>query len=243
MDKTFSSASTKSAQSNSDFSIHENSKSSFSPQLKEKKRKSKKTLQSQKSFKYRNLIKKMKTHCIKVLEKLIKSCLVFPSSFSLYNLKSKSGRLLFRYFKSDISKNKNKILMNTTINFLLERFLGSKNFAHLLIKEEMKHLYNYLINIQWRQFIFFVKYHSFDLVNPYFNETSNLLNRNNINILLNYISSEQDNTIFFDKRTINTEYLTFIKEISPIVQNNKLINNDVINGNFKNFLCSFKSFN
>ena len=27
--------------------------------------------------------------------------------------------------------------MNATINFLLERFLGSKNFTHLLIKEEI----------------------------------------------------------------------------------------------------------
>lgn len=209
----------------------------------ERKSKKKKVVQSQKSFKYRNLIKKLKTYCIKIFEKLIKTCLTYPQTFSLYNIKSKQSRLFFRYFKSDISKQKNKILMNTQLKYLLSKFIGNASLSKLQIKSEMRNLFNYLTNIKWKEFLFLFKYDPNNIMLPYIVTNSVLINQDNLNILYDYIYSEQENPSNCAKRTINADYLTFINEIPSKNEEDTDLNDGSITNNFKSFLINFRSFN
>ena len=67
-----------------------NSTDSTRTELQPKKKVQKiKKAKAKQSFKYRNFIKKFKTHCTKILEKVIRSTLVNPKTFSLYNIKEK----------------------------------------------------------------------------------------------------------------------------------------------------------
>ena len=242
MEKSLSIDSTYSTESIRQREQNESKQSSLRTKKRERKSKKKKVCQSQKSFKYRNLIKKLKTHCIKIFEKIIKTCLRYPHTFSLYNLKSKQSRLFFRYFKSDISKQKNKILMNTQIKYLLSKFIGQATLSNLQIKSEMKNLFNYLTNLRWKEFLFLLKYDPNNLMLPYLVKNSVLINVDNLNILYDYIYSEQENPSNCAKRTINAEYLAFIKEIPSQNEEDIDLNDFSITSNFKSFLLNFSSF-
>ena len=145
-----------------------------------------KKAKSKQSFKYRNFIKKFKTHCIKMLEKLIKICLANPKTFSLYNLKEKQARFFFRYFKSDISRKKNSVLLNAPMNYLLERFVGKEALNKLKVKKEKLCLCNYITHINWKEFVLLIKYDPLNIISPYKKEFP-LLNKTNVDIFLSNI--------------------------------------------------------
>ena len=243
MEKSLSIDSTNSTESLRQKKQDEISPLSLTHKKRERKTKKKKVVQSQKSFKYRNLIKKLKTHCIKIFEKIIKTCLIYPNTFSLYNIKSKQARLFFRYFKSDISKQKNKILMNTQLKYLLSKFIGNASFSKLKSKLEMNNLFNYLTNIKWKQFLLLFKYDPNNILLPYIVNNSVLINQNNLNILYDYIYSEEECPSNCSKRTINADYLAFINAIPSQQEDNQDLNDFTISCNFKSFLMNFRTFN
>ena len=243
MEKSLSIDSTYSTESPRQKKTDESKVLSLTHKKRERKTKKKKVIQSQKSFKYRNLIKKLKTHCIKIFEKIIKTCLIYPHTFSLYNIKPKQSRLFFRYFKSDISKQKNKILMNTQLKYLLSKFIGNASFSKLEIKSEMEALFNYLTNIKWKQFLLLFKYDPNSILLPYIINNFVLINPNNLNILYDYIYSEEENTSNCAKRTINAEYQAFINAIPSQNEDSTDLNDYAITSNLKSFLINFRAFN
>ena len=151
-----------------------NSTDSTRTELQPKKKVQKiKKAKAKQSFKYRNFIKKFKTHCTKILEKVIRSTLVNPKTFSLYNIKEKKARFFFRYFKSDISRKKNSVLLNSPINYLLEQFIGKRALNHLKVKTEKLNLFNYITHIKWKQFILLIKYDPLNILS--------IVNNNSLN--------------------------------------------------------------
>ena len=208
-------------------------------QPKKKVQKTKKAKAKQ-SFKYRNFIKKFKTHCTKILEKVIQSTLVNPKSFSLYNIKEKKARFFFRYFKSDISRKKNSVLLNSPINYLLEQFIGKKALKKLKVKKENISLFNYITHIQWKQFILLIKYDPLNIISP-FKTNFPLLTIKNVDIFFSNIYVDLNSIEITSKKNVNEKYLSFIREI-PIEEKTNDLNNSSIKENFNEYLNCFFEF-
>ncbi len=207
------------------------------PQKKTKIQKIKK-VKSKQSFKYRNFIKKFKTHCIKILEKLIKSCLLNSKAFTLYNLKEKQARFFFRYFKSDISRKKNSVLLNAPMNYLLEQFLGKEALTKLKVKKDKKCLFTYITHIKWKEFVLLIKYDPLNIISPYRKEFP-LLTKKNVDIFFSNIYIDLKSIEITPKKNVNEEYLSFIKGIS-LNENNNDVHNNSIKAQFNEYMnCCF----
>ena len=108
-------------------------------------------------FKHRNLIKKVKTNCINVYEKIINSCLNLTQPlFSLGSGKNKRKRDVLRYFKCDISKLRNYLLLNIPMKNIISLFSDFQlNENYIIEKKRMK--LNMLLNITWKDFMLCLK--------------------------------------------------------------------------------------
>lgn len=212
--------------------------------LARRKKKRKTFFKRQKVFKYRNLIKKIKTHCIKVYEKALKKCLVNPTMLSFYNIKSTKSRTLFRYFKSDISKEKNIILLQSPLKSLLTEFLGKEKLEKLNVKVHKRNLFNFLLNLRWKEFIVFIKNRNREIFNDEKEVSNNyLLSRENVNIFLDYIYRTNIKKGADKKEgTENNYYKEFISKLTLEQGTQKNINNQYINNEFSGYLCNFKNF-
>ncbi len=122
-----------------------------------KKVKNKIILSSRTYFKHRNLIKKVKINCINIYEKLLNSCLnVEKSIFNIGVPKKKKVRDVLRYFKSDISKYRNNLLLQIPMNDLISLFCNFAFLDEYIIREKKLKL-NFLLNITWKEFILYLK--------------------------------------------------------------------------------------
>ena len=199
---------------------------------------------SQKSFIYRNLIKKIKTRCIKHYEKSISKCIINPQKFSFYNLEELNARTIFRFFKSDISKHKNRILLNTSMKTFLRKFIGKSNLINLNIKETHKHTFNMLNNITWKEFMCCLKYNIKTIIFLPLDKDNIVINKENFNIFFDYIDPTKEKYSYIKKKTWNKKYLHFIEQLE---KDNTLINSNDINEiesnkSFQQFLFSFNTF-
>ena len=218
-----------------------NSTDSTRTELQPKKKVQKiKKAKAKQSFKYRNFIKKFKTHCTKILEKVIRSTLVNPKTFSLYNIKEKKARFFFRYFKSDISRKKNSVLLNSPINYLLEQFIGKRALNHLKVKTEKLNLFNYITYIKWKQFILLIKYDPLNILSQFKNDFP-LLTIKNVDIFFSNIYVDPNATEITSKKNVNEKYLSFIREI-PLEEKNNDVNNNSLNENFNEYMSCFFQF-
>ena len=122
-----------------------------------KKVKNKIILSSRTYFKHRNLIKKVKINCINIYEKLLNSCInVEKSIFNIGVPKKKKVRDVLRYFKSDISKYRNNLLLQIPMNDLISLFCNFEFLDEYIIREKKLKL-NFLLNITWKEFILYLK--------------------------------------------------------------------------------------
>ena len=125
-----------------------------------KKIKNKIVMSSRTYFKHRNLIKKVKINCINIYEKLLNSCLnIEKSVFSIGVPKKKKERDVLRYFKSDISKLRNNLLLPIPMIDLISLFCNFKFLDEYILKYKKEKL-NFLLNITWKEFILYIKYNS-----------------------------------------------------------------------------------
>ncbi len=108
-------------------------------------------------FKHRNLIKKVKTNCINVYEKIINSCLNLTQPlFSLGNGKNKRKRDVLRYFKCDISKLRNFLLLNIPMKNIISLFSDFQlNENYIIEKKRLK--LQLLLNMTWKDFMVCLK--------------------------------------------------------------------------------------
>ena len=69
------------------------------------------------------MIKKVKTNCINIYEKLINSCLFIEQPlFSINYSRNKRKRDVLRYFKCDISKLRNYLLLQIPMRKIISLF-------------------------------------------------------------------------------------------------------------------------
>ncbi len=129
---------------NENLYIHEKKYKQYNDKLK---------ISSRTYFKHRNLIKKVKTNCINIYEKLINSCLFIEQPiFSINYSKNKRKRDVLRYFKCDISKLRNYLLLKIPMIKLISLF-SDYEFTQNSIDVKKQNKLNLLLNMTWKEFM------------------------------------------------------------------------------------------
>lgn len=111
------------------------------------------------SLSERNLIKKVKTFCINTYLYLLQNCVEDPKQFSLYNMKNKNKRQIFRVFKTDISKIRNYILLEIPMKAIIDK-ISSIPWTKIKCKPGKQNTFDYFANLTWKDLIYFCKRHS-----------------------------------------------------------------------------------
>ena len=137
-------------------------------------------------FKHRNLIKKVKTNCINIFEKLISNCFSIEQSIFSFAGKNKKKRDVLRYFKSDISKLRNFFLLKIKMKDLISLFCDFDfNSYKKYVISDKEYLLNFLLNLTWKEFLLYLKNDNKIIKNG----IENLIKINNkdFDIFFNYI--------------------------------------------------------
>ena len=137
-------------------------------------------------FKHRNLIKKVKTNCINVFEKLISNCLAIDQSIFTFAGKNKKKRDVLRYFKSDISKLRNFFLLTIKMKDLISLFcdFDFRLYKKYVVKDK-ENLLNFLLNLTWKEFLLYLKNDNKIIKNGIENLVK--INNKDFDIFFNYI--------------------------------------------------------
>ena len=186
-------------------------------------------------FKHRNLIKKVKINCINIYEKLLNSCLnIEKSVFSIGVPKKKKERDVLRYFKSDISKLRNNLLLPIPMIDLISLFCTFKFLEEYILKHKKEKL-NFLLNITWKELILYIKYNSEltsgvkDLIK---------ISKKEFDIFFNYIV---DINYVYDLRP-NVDNL-YANNLDKILNKNvKYLNEKERNKNFLNIIDNYVGY-
>jgi hypothetical protein len=140
-----------------------------------------------KPFEDRNLIKKVKTYCLKYYIKALTHCLLFNNKKRRKWKIAKKSKI-FKMFKSDISKIRNRIVLNLPMHKIMETFsninLKSQNFQ---VKEEFMLTFNFLLNMKWKDLLLIIKKRNLEFL--HFTTTKNNYHNqvDEINKYLSYI--------------------------------------------------------
>lgn len=180
---------------------------------------------SHRLFDGRNIIKKVKTHCLKLFNVTIKKCADFKEKISSTNhrLKIYEKKKIYKIFKSDISKFRNKILLNQKMSSILKRFSYIDIHDKLNIKEEKKHIYNFLMNSTWMDILLYVKRAGVEACSPLFDGYHKLVDvsQKEVNEYMEYIDSAS--LIYTERVNLDKQYLKIyeplVSKLTP--QNNQ----------------------
>ena len=185
-------------------------------------------------FKHRNLIKKVKTNCINIFEKLISNCLSIEQSIFSFE-KNKKKRDVLRYFKSDISKLRNFFLLKIKMKDLISLFC---DFDFSLYKKyiisDKEYKLNFLLNLTWKEFLLYLKNNNQIITN----EIENLIKINNkdFDIFFNYIL--EINYTYDLRPSVDSLYAN---NLEKIINKSVQLNNEIQRQNdFFNFILNYE---
>jgi hypothetical protein len=201
-----------------------------------KKVKNKIVLSSRTYFKHRNLIKKVKINCINIYEKLLNSCLnVEKSIFTIGVPKKKKVRDVLRYFKSDISKYRNNLLLQIPMNDLISLFCNFEFLDEYIIKDKKLKL-NFLLNITWKEFILYIKYNNRELT--YGIKDLIKISKKDFEIFFNYIINI--NYVYDLRPNVDNLYINNLNKV--LNKRVKYIKEKEREQNFLNMINNYEGF-
>ena len=161
---------------NENLYIHEKKYKQYNDKLK---------ISSRTYFKHRNLIKKVKTNCINIYEKLVNSCLLIEQPiFSINYSKNKRKRDVLRYFKCDISKLRNYLLLQIPMIKLISLF-SDYEFTQNSIDVKKQNKLNLLLNMTWKEFMLHLRNDNKDITSGI--EGLIKINKKDFDIFFNYV--------------------------------------------------------
>ena len=184
------------------------------PIVKENKIKLKKSFKNAKLFKGRNVIKKVKTFCLKVAAKIIKDC--NDSKEKVDNpLKRKLNqkRNIYKILKSDISKFRNKALLSVPIGTIMRVFSNVSTDEAFILKEDKKFTFNYYMNSNYQDLLIYIKRRDTEL-SKIFEDKNNKISdvtMNEVNDYLDYIKQGQTN--YKDRVNLDKHYIKIYENL------------------------------
>ena len=187
-------------------------------------------------FKHRNLIKKVKTNCINVFEKILNSCLsIGQPIFSLGNGKNKRKRDVLRYFKCDISKLRNYLLLNIPMYKIVSLFSDFQLTDKIIIEKKRVKL-QLLLNMTWKEFMVSLKYGFKEIVEGM--ESLIKVSKKDFDIFFNYVL--EINYAYDLRPSVDSLYANSLDKILDCGIKYKTEEERV--KDFEDYLSKFKSF-
>jgi hypothetical protein len=119
-----------------------------------------------KFFAMRNIIKKVKTHGLKCFTRCLISCINSLKAENLKNsLKIKTKKKIYKLFKSDICKSRNRSILDIKMQDLLAIFSNlNVDLLTQAVREDMRSVFNFVLNLTWDEFLNFLKNENRDIV-------------------------------------------------------------------------------
>jgi hypothetical protein len=167
-----------------------------------------------KLFEGRNVIKKVKTHCLKIFYNILKECAELKEKVSTnFRLKIHEKKNIYKIFKSDISKYRNKLLLNLPMRKIVKTFSNININDSTKVKEGKHSLFNFLMNSRWIDLLYFVKRHNKDLMRAYPGNISKFseITPKDVNEYLEYIKNGSNN--YKDRINLDRNYLKLFEQI------------------------------
>jgi hypothetical protein len=176
---------------------------------------------SGKYFQGRNTVKKVKIYCLKIFKKLLNDCFE-ADYYKIKQFKPDDDKESFMYniFKSDISKYRNKLLLDQPMKTIIQTFCNF-NLENLEeVKHEKKSFFYFLINSKFKDFIYYIRMETEEIFEFLSRKNINtMLRRHDIDQYLNYI--ESGSNILKKRINVNTNYLKlYEKFIYPRMNTN-----------------------
>lgn len=186
-------------------------------------------------FKHRNLIKKIKTNCINLFEKIINTCLKKDPAFFLSNSRNKKKRDVLRYFKCDISKLRNFLLLQIPMKRLITLF-SDFTFDESNVIETKKDKLNLLLNMTWKDYLISIK-NDIKIITE---EMKFLIkiNRKDFDIFFNYVL--EINYAYDLRPNVDSLYAKSLEKILEYTV--KPLNEEIRQANLANYIQSFNQF-
>jgi hypothetical protein len=141
------------------------------------------------------LIKRVKTRCLKIYFRLILECI--GSQVAKVNEK----RNIFKLFKSDVCKSRNRAILYQSMRHLVDLFSNFK-LEGVDVKKDRLTTFNYLMGLNWEDFILHVKHKGIEFFSLENSDPVVLLSE--ISEFFAYIKSETK----YKPRSIDVNYAT-----------------------------------
>jgi hypothetical protein len=106
------------------------------------------------SYNEKFLVKKVKTRCFKIFFKLLNKGIQFNVTRSKWKINDKKE--VFKLFKSDVCKARNRDILRVPMKNLISVF-SNVNMDQITINGDKKNKFQYLMNINWEEFLNFIK--------------------------------------------------------------------------------------
>jgi hypothetical protein len=145
------------------------------------------------------LIKRVKTRCLKIYLRLILDCI--NASLEKSKLKVNEKRNVFKLFKSDVCKSRNRAILYQSMKHLL-RLFSNIVVDGIPVKRDRLCTFNYLMNLKWEEFILHVKHKANELFEAEASDPVVLLGE--IAEFFSYIKNETK----YKPRSIDVNYAT-----------------------------------
>jgi hypothetical protein len=198
---------------------------------------------STKLFEGRNIIKKVKTHCLKFFYKSIKECADLKEKVSNnFRLKIHEKKNIYKIFKSDISKYRNKLLLKIPMRRIMKTFSNINISDNTFIKEDKKVIFDLLMNSQWSDILIYVKRRSKELTK--FLKAKNIkasdITPKEVNEYLEYIKNGTNN--YKDRINLDKSYLKLYEDIIDEHNDLKIKEENSMEKDIQHFLLNFVTF-
>jgi hypothetical protein len=162
-------------------------------------------------FEGRNVIKKVKIHCLKVFYGLIKDCIDIKAyGLGEFKLKLVDMNMVYQTFKYDISKYRNKVLLDLRMKDIMLTF-SNVNITEdsTKIKEDKQMFFNFLMNCTWLDFLLFVKHGCNELFVA--DDPLREISEENIRDYINYVQKSSNR--YKDRANLDDGYLRLYDKI------------------------------
>jgi hypothetical protein len=130
------------------------------------------------------LIKKVKTRCLKVFMRLVLQC-----GTKGEKLKLQGDRNMFKLFKSDVCKSRNRAVLSQSIRYLLNLF-SNICVEGVSVRRDTALTFAYLMNLSWEDFLLHMKHRSPEFFKSDVELTDPIVEVREISEFFNYIKSE-----------------------------------------------------
>jgi hypothetical protein len=110
-------------------------------------------------FDMRNVIKKVKTHGLKIFTRCLLACT------SLKGIAKRGPKRVYKLFKSDICKSRNRFILDCSMRQILSTFSSIDiEVIDSSVRPEKRLSFNFLMNLTWNEYLSLLRHESREII-------------------------------------------------------------------------------